>query len=46
MCIMSTEDELRAEQYAEGAWLRHAENLGWEEVMLESYIDSGMITRY
>ena len=31
-----------AEVEAEGAWLRHAENLGWEEAMEESYRESGL----
>jgi hypothetical protein len=38
--------EMRAEQEAENAWLRHDENLGWEEAMLESYLESGLISRY
>lgn len=38
--------EMAAEREAEGAWLRHAENLGWEEAMLESYVESGFISRY
>jgi hypothetical protein len=34
--------ERRAELDAEGAWLKHAENLGWEEAMEESYRESGL----
>ena len=38
-------DQLRehqAEVAAEGAWLRYAENLGWEEALEESYRESGL----
>ena len=38
--------EYKAEQEAEGAWLRYAENLGWKEAYLESLVESGFISRY
>ena len=34
--------EHQAELEAENAWLRYAENLGWEEAMEESYRESGL----
>lgn len=37
--------DYQAELYAENAWLRYAENQGWEEEMRESYIRSGFIAR-
>ncbi len=40
------EAEMAAERYAEGAWLRHAESLGWEEAMLDEMVEAGFIARY
>ena len=40
------ETERKAELEAEGAWLRHAENLGWEEAWMESLVESGLRVRW
>lgn len=44
--LLAAMDEHRAEMLTEGAWLRHAESLGWEEAMLDSYVESGLMLRY
>ena len=36
----------KAEHAAETAWLRAAENFGWEEVLMESYVESGLMARW
>lgn len=38
-------DNYLGEQEAESAWLRHAESLGWEDALDESYIESGLKSR-
>jgi len=38
--------EYEAETAAETAWLRTAENAGWEEALLESYYESGFRSPY
>jgi hypothetical protein len=35
--------EYQAEQYAESAWLRAAENASWEEAWLDDMRESGLI---
>ena len=37
--------EYESESAAENAWLRAAENAGWEEALVESYYDSGLLAR-
>ena len=34
--------EHQSEMFAETAWVRHTESLGWEEAWLESLIESGL----
>ena len=43
---VQTEEECRAEQEAELAWLRHAESRGWQKALLEQQIESGFRSRY
>lgn len=40
MSLQDMADEQEAELYAENAWLRHAENAGWEDSEMERQIEA------
>jgi hypothetical protein len=45
VCLAEWALETKAEQEAENGWLRAAESFGWEEALVESYYESGLIAR-
>jgi len=45
VCLAEWALETKAEQEAENGWLRAAESFGWEEALVESYYESGLLAR-